>query len=165
VLSNGSTFEPLYFLILIPFVGLFAIWAWRRCAGKRKTGTVCPGGVGAQSTKQPVEDDPETVTTDNPVVQAQTLQRESVEDAIHPVSESNSTPVASAPPLMMENVPLRQIDRNARHMQILHSRRRKLPPLPPPEKDDEQDEQGAQRNVPHPSLFILTSSEEQNDEE
>jgi len=151
----------------MPFVGLFTIWVWRKCVGKRKTGTVCPGGihVGVQSRKQPVEDDPETVTTDNPVVQAQALQSESAEDAINTVPESNSSPAANDHPLQMENVSLRRIDRNARHIQMLHSRSRKLPPLPPPEKDDEQDDQGAQKNAPHPSLFILTSSEEQNDDE
>ena len=116
----GSTFEPLYLLIMVPFVGLFAIWAWRRCGGKRKTGTVCPGG-GQPEKKQSVEEDPKTVTTDNPVVQA--LQQ-GEDKTTEPVGEINPTPVG--------NPPVRQqIDRTARLVQMLHSRRRRLPPLPP----------------------------------
>ncbi|MBD53395.1 MAG: hypothetical protein CL450_08950 [Acidimicrobiaceae bacterium] len=147
----GSTFEPLYLLIMVPFVGLFAIWAWRRCGGKRKTGTVCPGG--GQPEKQSVEEDPKTVTTDNPVVQA--LQQ-GEDKTTEPVGEINPTPVG--------NPPVRQqIDRTARLVQMLHSRRRRLPPLPPPEKDDGEQDVHVQKNMPHPSLFILASSEEQDD--
>lgn len=125
-----EAFNPLYLLLLTPFLCLAALLSWWRYKRKKRGRAVSPRDVKLKDKASVAKPVPKTVKMENPVIEALKLQGE--------------------------------VNRAVRLKRMLQNRgHRPLPPLPPPEKDYEEEKNSLPPPQPHPSLFLLTNSEEE----